>query len=49
MLVNDKWIDIKPGTLHFNPMGKVHSTKNNGNEPLVTISIYTPAMREPDP
>lgn len=49
MLVNDKWIDIKPGTLHFNPMGKIHSTKNNGNEPLVTISIYTPAMREPDP
>jgi quercetin dioxygenase-like cupin family protein len=21
MLVNDKWIDIKPGTLHFNPLG----------------------------
>ena len=48
MLVNDKWIDIKPGTLHFNPMGKVHYTKNTGNEPLVVISIYTPAMKEPD-
>ena len=23
MLVNDKWVDIKPGTLHLNPMGKV--------------------------
>jgi len=48
MLVNDKWIDIKPGTLHFNPMGKVHHTKNTGNEPLVVIAIYTPAMKEPD-
>ena len=48
MLVNDKWVDIKPGTLHFNPMGKVHHTKNTGNEPIVVISIYTPAMKEPD-
>jgi len=48
MLVNDKWVDIKPGTLHFNPMGKVHHTKNTGNETIVVISIYTPAMREPD-
>jgi mannose-6-phosphate isomerase-like protein (cupin superfamily) len=48
MLVNDKWIDIKPGTLHFNPIGKVHHTKNTGNEPLVVIAIYTPAMKEPD-
>jgi len=48
MLVNDKWIDIKPGTLHSNPMGKVHHTKNTGNEPLVVIAIYTPAMKEPD-
>ena len=48
MLVNDKWVDIKPGILHFNPMGKVHSTKVTGNEPLVVISIFTPAMKEPD-
>jgi mannose-6-phosphate isomerase-like protein (cupin superfamily) len=48
MLVNDKWVDLKPGTLHFNPMGKVHSTKVTGDEPLVVISIFTPAMREPD-
>jgi mannose-6-phosphate isomerase-like protein (cupin superfamily) len=48
MLVNDKWVDLKPGTLHFNPMGKVHSTKVTGNEPLVVISIFTPAMKEPD-
>ena len=48
MLVNDKWVDIKLGTLHFNPMGKAHHVKNTGNEPAVVIAIYTPAMKEPD-
>ena len=48
LLVNDKWVDIKPGTLHFNPMGKVHSVKNTGKEPVVVISLFTPAMKEPD-
>ena len=48
MLINDKWFDIKPGSLHFNPMGKVHSVKNTGNEPMVIISIFTPAMKETD-
>jgi mannose-6-phosphate isomerase-like protein (cupin superfamily) len=47
-MVGDKWVDIKPGTVHFNPMGKVHATKNTGNEPLVVISIFTPAIKEPD-
>ncbi|MGA2225589.1 MAG: cupin domain-containing protein [Syntrophobacteraceae bacterium] len=48
MLVNDKWIDVKPGMVHFNPMNKVHSTRNTGKEPLVIFSIYTPSMKEPD-
>ena len=48
MLVNDKWVDTKPGTLHFNPMGKVHHVKNTGNKTAVVIAIYTPAMKEPD-
>jgi mannose-6-phosphate isomerase-like protein (cupin superfamily) len=48
MLIKDKWVDLKPGSLHFNPMGKVHSFKNTGNEPAVIISIFTPAMKEPD-
>ena len=46
--IGDKRMDMKPGTIHFNPMGKVHATKNIGNEPLVAISIFTPAMKEPD-
>lgn len=48
MLVNDKWVDIKPGTVHFNPMNKVHATRNTGKEPLVVLSIFTPAMKEVD-
>ncbi len=48
MLMNDKWVDDKPGSLHFNPTGKVHAAKNAGNEPLVYISILTPAMKELD-
>jgi mannose-6-phosphate isomerase-like protein (cupin superfamily) len=45
---NDKWVDVKPGSLHFNPMGKVHGIKNTGNEPLVVISVFAPALKEPD-
>ena len=48
MLVNDKWADVKPGTVHFNPMNKVHSTRNTGKDPLVVFSIFTPSMKEPD-
>jgi len=48
IFVNDKWVDVKPGSVHFNPMGKVHSSKQTGTEPLVAISIFTPAMKEPD-
>ena len=48
MLVNDKWIDVKPGTVHFNPMNKVHSTRNTGKDPLVVLSIFTPSMKEVD-
>ena len=48
MLIDDKWVDIKPGNLHFNPTGKIHSIKQTGNEPLVVVSIFTPGMKEPD-
>ncbi len=48
MLINDKWVDIKPGSLHFNPMGKVHTERSTGNEPLVFIEILTPGMKERD-
>ncbi len=48
MPINEKWVDIIPGSFHFKPMGKVHSLKNTGNEELVVISIFTPAVNEPD-
>jgi quercetin dioxygenase-like cupin family protein len=48
MFINGEWIDVKPGTFHFNPMNKVHATKNTGKEHLVIFSIFTPSMKEPD-
>jgi oxalate decarboxylase/phosphoglucose isomerase-like protein (cupin superfamily) len=48
MLINGKWIDVKPGTFHFSPMNRVHATRNTGKEHLVIFSIFTPSMKEPD-
>jgi len=48
LLINDKWVDIKPGSIHFNPMGKVHAARNNGNEPLIVLIAFTPAMKVTD-
>jgi quercetin dioxygenase-like cupin family protein len=48
LFIDDKWVDLKPGSLHFTPMGKVHSTRNTGNESLVFITVFTPAMKETD-
>jgi len=47
-MINDQWVDIKPGSVHFNPMTKVHSTKNTGSGELLFVSIFTPAMKEVD-
>ena len=48
MLINDKWVDIQPGSVHFNPMGKVHSIRHAGSGPLVVLSVFTPAMKATD-
>jgi mannose-6-phosphate isomerase-like protein (cupin superfamily) len=48
LFIDGKWVDLKPGSIHFNPMGKVHGIKQTGTEPLVVISIFTPAFKEPD-
>ena len=48
MLINDKWVDIQPGNIHFNPVGKVHSLKHTGSGPLVVLSVFTPGLKEPD-
>jgi quercetin dioxygenase-like cupin family protein len=48
LLVNDKWVDIKPGSIHFNPTRKVHAARNNGNQPLIVLIAFTPAMKVTD-
>jgi len=48
MFIDGKWVDVGPGSVHFNPMTKIHATKNAGKDELVIISIFTPAMKAPD-
>jgi mannose-6-phosphate isomerase-like protein (cupin superfamily) len=48
IFVNDKWVDVRPGSVHFNPMGAMHTSRPTGNEPFVILSIFTPALKEPD-
>jgi quercetin dioxygenase-like cupin family protein len=48
LLVDDKWVEIRPGSVHFNPAGKVHASKNTGKEPLVVLIMFTPGMKETD-
>jgi mannose-6-phosphate isomerase-like protein (cupin superfamily) len=45
---NDKWVDIKPGSIQYNPIGKVNGIRNTGKEPLVFISIFYPALKDID-
>jgi quercetin dioxygenase-like cupin family protein len=46
--IEGKEINVKPGSIHFNPMGKVHAIKNTGNVDMIFLSIFTPAMKGPD-
>ncbi len=48
MTLEGKVSEIKPGSVHFNPIGKVHATKNTGSTDLVALQIFTPAWKEPD-
>lgn len=48
LLFNDKWVDIKRGSFHFNPKNKTHGAKNTGDEPLVVSTMFTPDRREID-
>ena len=48
LLINDKWVDFKPGSVHFNPVGKTHTVKQVGTEPFVFLSIFSPGMEDPD-
>jgi len=48
LLVEGKWVDMKPGTFHFNPFMHAHGSRNTGKEPLVVLIMFTPAMKETD-
>jgi len=48
LFVNDTWVEVGPGIIHFNPMGKAHGMRNTGSEPFVALIAFTPAMRETD-
>ena len=48
LLVGDRWVEIKAGSLHFNPANAVHAIRNTGAEPLVVLVVFTPGMKETD-
>jgi mannose-6-phosphate isomerase-like protein (cupin superfamily) len=48
LFVNDTWVEVRSGMIHFNPMGKAHGMRNTGSEPFVALIAFTPAMRETD-
>ena len=48
LLVNKKQVSVGPGSVHFNPIGKIHGLKNEDKAELVILSIFTPAMKVRD-
>lgn len=48
LFVENRWVDLRPGSIHFNPVGKTHANKQIGTEPLVAISVFAPGMKDPD-
>jgi len=48
LLVDGQWVDLQPGSIHFNPLGKTHANKHVGADPLIFVSVFTPGMKDPD-
>jgi quercetin dioxygenase-like cupin family protein len=48
LLVDDRWVEVGAGSLHFNPAHAVHAIRNTGTEPLVVLVLFTPGMKETD-
>jgi len=48
LLIGGKFVEVKPGTVHLNSQTQVHSLKNAGSGELIILSIFTPALKEPD-
>ena len=39
--IDGQWVLMKPGDIHYNPRGVIHSTRLVGNEPFLALSIFT--------
>ena len=48
LFVGDRWVEVKAGSLHYNPAHAVHAIRNTGAEPLVVLVVFTPGMKETD-
>ena len=48
LFVGDRWVEVKAGSLHYNPAHAVHAIRNAGAEPLVVLVVFTPGMMETD-
>ena len=48
LVVNKKEVWVRQGSVHFNPVGKIHGLKNVDKAELVILSIFTPAMKVRD-
>jgi len=48
LLVDDRWVEVEAGSLHFNSAHAVHAIRNTGTEPLVVLVLFTPGMKETD-
>ncbi len=48
LLVGDRWVEVKAGSLHYNPANAIHAIRNTGAEPLVVLVVFTPGMKETD-
>jgi quercetin dioxygenase-like cupin family protein len=48
MILDGKVNEVKPGSIHFNPMTKVHALKNTGKDEMVIFQIFTPVLTAPD-
>ena len=47
LFINNQWVELKPGSVHYNPPGQVHALKNLGPDELLLTSVFGPAM-DPD-
>lgn len=48
LFIDGKWVEFKSGSIHFNPIEKIHAARNRGDEPLIVLIAFTPGMRETD-